>query len=263
MANTIVYFHTGRGGHFHNAGHVSFCGNKTILGVLQLNDDKSPTFLNKENQVEIYELLKSKDLDNLIELFENCLDNDDFTPFEKKTGLKLGQDVYIDSNGSQMITVTEVESGVGVLNWDEGYDTDVCMLLSECSDNELKIIANSDEWNKDGLLQEFFNDNTDLKIDWAKFDGRYSDLIDDYYFFPNVDVTDYYEEDGNSYEVKVISSAETKIEEFESYESAVTFYQEKCEEFIGDFEEISHTVLTELLHNMEGNGFKIELNFIN
>lgn len=191
MTNTIVYFHTGRGGHFHNAGHVSFCGNKTILEVLQLKGDKHPTFLNKENQVEIYGMLKGRG--NLIELFEQCADKGDFTAFENKTGLKLGEDVYTDSNGSQMITVAEAESGVGGLNWDEGYDTDVCMLLSECSDNELKIIANSDEWNKEGLLQEFFNDNTDLKIDWAKFDGRYSDLIDDYYNFPNVEVTDYYE----------------------------------------------------------------------
>lgn len=67
----------------------------------------------------------------------------------------------------------------------------------------------------------------------------------------------------NNYEVKIISSTETKVEEFKSYESAVTFYQEKCEEFIGEFEEICHNPAQEQQYNAEGNGYKVELNFIN
>ena len=191
--NTIVYFHTGRGGRFHNAGHTTFCGDKNILQVIQMNDSgKRHSFLNKENQVEIYNLLKERDLENLLELFEKCSDNNDFSMFTKRTGLDLGEEVYTDCNGNQIITVTEVESGVGTLNWDYEYDTDKCIFLSDCDEEDLKLIATSDEWNKESLIEEFFNDFTDLKIDWARFNGEYATLIDDYFNFPEVNIEDYY-----------------------------------------------------------------------
>lgn len=193
--NTIVYFHTGRGGHFHNAGHRSFNGEKNIEQVLQMNDNGNRnSFLNKENESEIYRMLKKRGLENLIELFEKSRDNNDFSRFGKLTGLDLGEDVYTDSNGNEIITVEQLESGVGTLDWDGEYDTDTCMLLSDCDESELILIANSNEWNKESLLQEFFDNNTDLVIDWSKFNGRYADLIDEY-FNATVDVEEYYEED--------------------------------------------------------------------
>lgn len=192
---TIVYFHTGRGGRFHNSGHTSFCGTKTISEVLSMNDSgKHNSFLNKENQVEIYNLLKKRNLENLLELFEKCSDNSDFSRFEKLTGLELGEDVYTDCNGTQIITVAEVETGVGILDWDGDYDTDTCMLLSDCQQGDLELILESNEYNNKSLIQEYFDNNADLIVDWKKFDGRYTELIDSYFNDISFDVNEFYEE---------------------------------------------------------------------
>lgn len=193
-SNTIVYFHTGRGGSFNNAGHTTYCGQKNIEQVLQMNDSgKRNSFLSKENEHEIYQLLKKRDLENLIELFEKSRDNDDFSRFEKLTGLDLGEDVYTDCNGSTMITVAEVETGVGTLDWDGEYDRDNCILLSDCGEGELQTIISSREYDKEDTVQEYFDTQTDLNVDWKKFDGRYSELIEDYFNFPTTNIEDYYE----------------------------------------------------------------------
>lgn len=195
--NTTVYFHTGRGGHFHNAGHVSFCGDKNILDVIQMNDSgKRHSFLSKENESEIYSLLKKRDLENLLELFETSRDSNDFSRFEKLTGLELGEDVYTDCNGNQIITVAEVETGVGTLDWDGEYDTDTCMLLSDCGEGELRLIANSNEWNKESLIQEYFAGISDVVIDWNRVDeDKYSDLIEGYFSDFSFDAEEYYTEE--------------------------------------------------------------------
>jgi hypothetical protein len=196
---TIVYFHTGRGGRFYNAGCRSFGGSKDIGEVLAMNDNrKNHSFLDKENFHEIYE--KVEKLENLRKLLEDCRDNDDYTVFEKKTGLELGEDVYTDCNGNQIITVAEVELGVGTLNWDGYYDTDTCMLLSDCSEGDLKLIAESNEYDKDFLMTEYFDNNTDLAIDWKRFSGNYIDLIDGYFNDNSFDINEFYEEEENEEE---------------------------------------------------------------
>ena len=182
--NTIVYFHTGRGGRFYSAGHVTFNGTKTISEVLLMNDSsKNHTFLNKENYLEIYKMLEKRNLDNLLELLES-----NPSRFVKLTGLKLGEDIYTDSNGNEVITAAQLNTGVGTLDWDGGYDTDTCKLLSDCSESELKLIAAESEL----LVQEYF-DNTDLKVDWKKFNGMYANLIDVHFNDIPVDISEFYE----------------------------------------------------------------------
>ena len=197
MTNTILYFHTGRGGHFHNCGHISYCGQKTIEQVLQMNDSGNRhSFFTKENYSEIYGELKERGLDNLLELLENCSDNDDFTSFEKKTGVLLGDNVYSDSNGNIIITEKEVESGVGILNWDNEYDTDECMLLSDCGETELKIILKSYNHDKFEVVQEYFENCTNEKIDWMQVnEEKYFDLVDDFFNQVNFNPEDYFTEE--------------------------------------------------------------------
>jgi hypothetical protein len=187
---TILYFHTGRGGRFNNSGYISFQGKKNITQIL--NNSKRPTFLSKENLQEIYSDLQERDLTNLLQLLDESTDNNDYSRFEKVTGFNLGDDVYTDSNGNQIITLAEAETGVGQLNWDNDYDTDTCMFLSDCSEADLCLINNSSEYGKEDIIQDFFNDCTDLKIEWAKFNGNYDSLITDYFKF-TVDVNDYYD----------------------------------------------------------------------
>jgi hypothetical protein len=150
MKNTLCHFHIGRGGRFNNQGYKSFRGFNNIGEVLSNRDNSGKwTFLNKENEVEIYNILNKRHLPNLMELFNKCSDNSDFTEFEKRTGLELGENVYNDSNGTQMITEAEVESGEGCLNWDYGYDTDIVCKLSDCDEDDLKLIADTfSDWEK-------------------------------------------------------------------------------------------------------------------
>ena len=193
MKKTIVYYHTGRGGRFWNSGHTTFCGTKNIVDVLQICDNSSnKNFIEKENRSDIYELLKRRGLNNLQDYFETCENEDNFSRFEKITGLDLGEDVYTDSNGNTIISVCEAETGVGRLEWDGDYDTDTCTFLNDCTEGELELINDSQEWNKESVLQEFFSEVAKIKIEWAKFNGNYSGLITDYFNF-TVNIEDYYE----------------------------------------------------------------------
>lgn len=192
----IVYFHTGKGGSFNNPGHLSYCGEREIYEVLQINDSgKHNSFLAKENQSAIYTMLKKRNLTNLLAMFDNCVDNFDFSKFESLTGLMLGEDVYTDCRGNIIITVAEVETGVGTLNWDNDHDTDTCMLLSDCGEEELGLMLRSREWNRDNTIITFFDECTDLSVSWAKFNGDFAGLIAEYFTFSSVDINEYYSEE--------------------------------------------------------------------
>jgi hypothetical protein len=156
---TILHFHTGRGGRFHNAGFRSFCGTKNITEVLnQCDNSGQNTFI------------QNRDVKG-----------------------RFCEPFYADCNGNFIISFKDAEAGVGTLNWDNNYDTDDCILLSECDAKELKLIYDSQEWNKESVLQEFFITHTDLKINWKLFDEtKYPDLIEDYFNDNVFELNDYY-----------------------------------------------------------------------
>ena len=187
---TIVHFHTGRGGRFNNAGHVTFAGVRDLSEVLTLRDSgKHWSFLHKENGYKVSKMLSERNLTNLLQMFERCQDANDFTLFEKKTGIDLGEDVYFDSNGDEIITAAEVAQGVGCISWDFDYDTDTCTYLADCSESELKLIADADT----DLIEEYFNECTDLQVDWSKFNGEYTQLITDYMNHNVIELEYFYE----------------------------------------------------------------------
>lgn len=155
---TIVYFHTGRGGRFNNAGHRTFRGLKNISEVLTLCDSS--------NRHSYY--------------------------YERDNKGRFCAPYYADQNGNYLISEKELSTGVGQLEWDTIYDTDTCFLLSDCSENDLNIILESSEWDKEDVIIEYFNECTDLTIDWKKFNGDYEDLIRTYFNFPEIDVTMFY-----------------------------------------------------------------------
>ncbi len=147
VENTPCFFHTGRGGRFYNAGHTTFNGFISISEVLAINDNsKNHSFINKENYNTIYKKLESKNLTNLIELLEKCRDNDNYTDFESKTKLSLGADIYTDQNGNELISVAEVETGFGSLDWDGQYDFDKVIPLSDVNEAEAELIIKSNEY---------------------------------------------------------------------------------------------------------------------
>ena len=155
---TIVYFHIGRGGRFNNQGHKSFNGEKNILQVLS-------------------------DCDNSGQL--------NFIHERDEKG-RFCSPYYADCNGGFLISVKDANTGVGSLDWDGDYDSDYCQYLSECNENELNLILESNEWNAIRLVEEFFNECTDLNVDWKRFQGNYDDLITVYFNFSAVDLDEFY-----------------------------------------------------------------------
>jgi len=157
---TIVYFHTGRGGSFNNGGHRTFQGTKNIGEVLSMCDSGNRwSFLQTHDKKGHF-----------------C------APY------------YADQNGNYLISEKEVNTGVGQLEWDTIYDCDNCFLLNDCDENDLKIILESREWNKEDVIVEFFNECTDLTVDWSRFNGDYEELINAYFNHSTFDIEELYKE---------------------------------------------------------------------
>jgi hypothetical protein len=98
-----VAFHIGRGGRFYNSGHVTYMGEMDIHKLIELNS------------------------------------NDLFYRDKDKRG-RFCSPYYSDLNGNEIITIKETKSNVGILEFDRQYNTDICKLLSDCSERELQLI---------------------------------------------------------------------------------------------------------------------------
>lgn len=151
--DTIVAFHIGRGGRYHNAGHREFIGTKPISYYV---DD---LFLSHENFLDIKKKIDGRK--NLEELLINASDGD----FEaeqrlERLGMPLGEQIYIDSNGNPVgLTVEEADGGIGCIDIDGDYDTTYTKLLSDCDTNELKTMKESPNyWGVDDVIKEY--------VDW-------------------------------------------------------------------------------------------------
>lgn len=173
--NTIVAFHTGRGGRFYNPGHTTFIGEKKI------SDFTGDLFLNYENQLDIY--TKIKDLPNLLELYYKSTENyypeknESALKFEKRTGLDFGELIWTDCNGSSVgLTYEQSQLGVGSIDQDGDYDRTCSMYLKDCEKGDLELILSSDEWNKEKLLRDYFEFH---EYDLSDFDGDWGNFIEE------------------------------------------------------------------------------------
>ena len=107
--NMKVRFHIGRGGQFNNAGH------KTYVGTV---NDLSDCF------------------------------GDSIVFSEDENGKPLPDSEWrlVDGGGNVILTGRdEIESETGILDWDGEYDTDIVRNLSECDDDEYKMILDTEE----------------------------------------------------------------------------------------------------------------------
>lgn len=100
----IVGFHVGRGGYHHNPGYKTF--NPYVHSIQDLFEDG----------------------------FLNCEDEDgNPLPDEEWTLTDQGGNIILE--GRQ-----EIESPVGVLEWDGIYDTDIVKYIEDCTDEEIELI---------------------------------------------------------------------------------------------------------------------------
>ena len=140
-ADTIVAFHIGRGGHFHNPGHLSFIGKKLI------SDFTDSLFIGFENQRDVFKTIgdRTNIRTQLNEVIDSDYDEDLKAAFERRTGLNLGDLVYMDCNNNPVgLTVAEAETGIGRINIDQDYDTTSTCKLSDCNEKEMQLIVDGD-----------------------------------------------------------------------------------------------------------------------
>ena len=163
---TIVAFHLGRGGHYHNPGHLSFIGTHEISHFTEdlfLNYDLSEIMEKLENENEDWDDEDTNYDKNIYltkrDLFIQLVNEENFDELEKRFGIDqdaLGSKEYFDGGGNPVgLTASESETGIGKINIDYDYDTTYTTHLSECSDAELRAIISSNEWNKDDVLSEY------------------------------------------------------------------------------------------------------------
>lgn len=137
IENTIVAFHTGRGGRYNNAGHVSFIGERKI------NEFVGDLFVRFENEIDIFEAIDNRP--NLLDKYYECSTSEDFSFFEK-IGFNIGEKIYTDCDGNPVgLTFAEAEKGVGTINIDNDYDTIACDYLKNVSDERLQLIVDSEK----------------------------------------------------------------------------------------------------------------------
>jgi hypothetical protein len=159
--STIVAFHIGKGGSFYNSGHLSFIGDGVKIG-----DYTNDLFLNYKYTDEIAKKLRFLD-----EHSEDVFAYSYTSPGAKKAhvytsredmlytfdteqradlitevfGEDPGQLMWFDGNGKAIISDEDVQSGIGVINIDNDYDTTYTTLLSECDEKELICIMQTKE----------------------------------------------------------------------------------------------------------------------
>lgn len=140
---TLVTFHIGRGGRFHNSGHKSYCDQDK-----KIESYTDEFFQMYENQSYIYGKIKNKE--NLERLFDLATEdvasqNEAFIEFEKRTGLKFGEAYYCDCNGNSTGLLVD-NDGTGTIDNDGDYDTTIVKKLEDCSEDELQLIHNSNNY---------------------------------------------------------------------------------------------------------------------
>lgn len=113
----IVAFHIGRGGRFHNSGYKS-----VMPHIKKLNDCFS------ENSIVISEDEDGKAL-----------------PDEEWELIDGGSNVILKGRD-------KIENETGILDWDGEYDTDIVKYISECDENELRLLIQT--YEKDGLDED-------------------------------------------------------------------------------------------------------------
>ena len=111
----IVCFHVGRGGYHHNPGYKTY--NPYMKTIQDIYNSVDNCFINSEDEDG------------------NELPDDEWTLTDQ------GGNIILE--GRQ-----EIESPVGILEWDGIYDTDIVKYIEDCTDEEIELIMKAfRNWN--------------------------------------------------------------------------------------------------------------------
>lgn len=112
MKKIYVRFHIGRGGSFHNQGHLSFVNEDNFQDLIRACGDK---------------------------LLDKTSEYDEATDTEKE--IPEDEWNYHDCGGKILVEGREaMEADTGILDWDGLYDTDIVTTTDDLSDAELECL---------------------------------------------------------------------------------------------------------------------------
>ena len=186
---TIVAFHIGRGGRFHNAGHLSYVGEKRIG---EFTNDLFTRFENQDKYKDRfgYDRTYGSDQKCILDL----ITDEEFEELELRFGITredLGELMYYDGGGNGVsLRQKDVESGIGTINVDFQYDTTYTDYIENCTKVELEAIINSDIFGKDELIQKYF-ELKGYKPNWIDFNGEYESIVEEEFSVGYVDFDNY------------------------------------------------------------------------
>lgn len=111
----IVSFHIGRGGRFYNSGHKTYLGEKNFQDLIQ-SESGNLCIVNRDEQGK----------------------------FIKPT--------ILDDSGN-VVSTDDINSLIGILDFDGDYDTSIAKYLENCTDDEIDLIRKSDEPKSEELIE--------------------------------------------------------------------------------------------------------------
>lgn len=62
--------------------------------------------------------------------------------------------IYMDSNGNEVLDAEYLNEGIGIIDLDGEYDTTICKYLSQCNDSELNLINLNTDYKTPELIEE-------------------------------------------------------------------------------------------------------------
>lgn len=172
----IVAFHIGRGGRFYNAGHKSFIGTKKI------SEFTNDLYITYANTFDIYQKIAGRE--NLEELYytatEDSAEGEAAREKFASLGMDIGEEIYTSSGGNEVgLTVAQAETGIGSINIDHEYDTTYTKYIEDCDEQELKLIENSTEWNREIILADLARHlgYSDLQVKLLENFGNWAEVL--------------------------------------------------------------------------------------
>lgn len=170
---TTVRFHVGRGGHYHNSGHMSYEGECTAEELINLCSND--LFYNPTNHYEVMQQIAGRS--NIEKLYYACYNAQKFENFTMKTGIEVSEEWgYFDLNGRLLATDTEVDSGEICLEWDYDYDTDIICAVNDLSDESMQLIIDRGDSE---ILKEIAEHKgfSEIAIELMDYFNNWDDLI--------------------------------------------------------------------------------------
>ena len=159
---TLVAFHTGRGGRFHNAGYTQYIDQDVSIEAytddlfirFKNSNDVVGRFQNEQIRNAVIEAIYAEDFKTLAA----------FGVSEKE----LGEQEYFQANGSSVgLTVKESATGCGTINIDNEYDTTTVCRLKDVSENEARMILQSNRYVSDDVRQWLLENFEDLNAEFG------------------------------------------------------------------------------------------------